>query len=181
MIVLASQSPRRRSLLEAAGVSIRVVVPAIDESMLSGELPIPYALRVATAKARAVEGELVLAADTVVALDREVLAKAADAEEAVAMLSRLSGRTHAVHTAVVLRAGARELADVVSTTVRFRLLSEREIRAYVATGEPMDKAGAYGIQGAGGALVAEVEGSYTNVVGLPLEETLRLIALAGVA
>lgn len=179
MIVLASQSPRRRSLLESARVPLEIVVPAVDESPLPGEQPIPYALRVATAKARAVEGSIVLAADTVVALDGVILAKATDPEDAVRMLSALSGRTHAVHTAVVVRAGGRELSDVVTTRVRFRRLTEAEVRAYVASGEVMDKAGAYGIQSAGGALVAEVAGSYTNVVGLPLEETLALLRLAG--
>ncbi|MCK6549701.1 Maf family protein [Myxococcota bacterium] len=168
-------------LLEAAGVALQIVVPHVDESILPGERPIPYGLRVATKKAEAVVGNLVLAADTVVALDGEILAKAADVEDAVRMLTMLSGRTHTVHTAVVVRAGARLLSDVVSTSVRFRVLTEREIRAYVASGEPMDKAGAYGIQGLGGALVADVRGSYTNVVGLPLEETLALVEVARVS
>lgn len=167
-------------LLEGAGLTPHIVAPHVDEAILPGETPIAYGLRVATDKARAVEGEVVLAADTVVALDGECLAKAADAEDAVRMLSQLAGRTHTVHTAVVVRAGERLLFEVVSTTVRFRALTEREVRAYVATGEPMDKAGAYGIQGHGGALVAYVRGSYTNVVGLPLEETLALLRLVGV-
>jgi septum formation protein len=186
-LILASQSPRRRMLLEAAGVDLTVVPSDADESLLPGEHPIAYALRVARAKAAAVAGKFVLAADTVVALDAEVLLKTEDEEEAVAILKRLAGRTHTVHTAVVLlirenearESPARELADIVSTGVRFRSLSEDEIRRYVATREPMDKAGAYGIQGHGGALVAEVHGSYTNVVGLPLEETLRMLELAG--
>ena len=123
---------------------------------------------------------MVLAADTVVALDGACLGKAADDEEACAMLSRLSGRGHAVHTAVVVQSGERSFSDVVTTSVRFRTLGSAEIERYVATGDPRDKAGAYGIQGAGGSLVAEVRGSYTNVVGLPLEQTLRILDLAGV-
>lgn len=179
-LVLASQSPRRKALLLSIGIRPRIVVPAVDETPLPGELPMAHALRVATKKAEAVKGEAVLAADTVVALDAEILGKPVDEEDAVAMLSKLSDRTHVVHTAVVLSIRGRVLADVVTTEVRFRALSEAEIRNYVATREPMDKAGAYGIQGEGGALVAELAGSYTNVVGLPLEETLRLLAIAGV-
>jgi septum formation protein len=178
-LTLASQSPRRKALLASIGVVPRIVAPAVDETPLAHELPIAHALRVARAKAMAVAGDAVLAADTVVALDGLILAKPIDVEDAVAMLSQLSDRTHVVHTAVVLAAGGRVLSDVVTTAVRFRALSEQEIRAYVATKEPMDKAGAYGIQGEGGALVAELRGSYTNVVGLPLEETLRLLAIAG--
>jgi septum formation protein len=124
----------------------------------------------------------VLAADTVVALDGSILGKAATPEEAVRMLEMLSGRTHAVHTAVVVQGPrlARPISTTVTTSVRFRLLARAEIERYVASGDPMDKAGAYGIQGAGGALVAEVRGSYSNVVGLPLEETLELLRLAEV-
>lgn len=181
--VLASRSPRRRALLAAAGLTPELAAADVDETPLPGELPLAYGLRVATAKAMACPGERpVLAADTVVALDGAILAKADDRAHAEAMLAQLSGRTHVVHTAVVLDPrglGGELLSDVVSTTVRFRALSAEEIRAYVATGEPMDKAGAYGIQGEGGALVAEVRGSYTNVVGLPLEETLRLLGLVG--
>lgn len=182
-LVLASQSPRRRYLLEALGLRPRVVIPAVDETLLEGEAPIAYALRVAIAKSCAIVGAPcpVLAADTVVSIDGAVLGKASDAGEAALMLARLSGRTHVVHTAVVLRVDdQRRFSDVVSTTVRFRVLAEDEIARYVATGEPMDKAGAYGIQGLGGALVAEIAGSYTNVIGLPLEETLRLLRLGGI-
>jgi nucleoside triphosphate pyrophosphatase len=182
-ILLASASPRRRMLLEAVGLELLIVAPAIDETPREGEEPVAYAVRLATEKARSVASgrrtSAVVAADTVVALDGAILAKAADEREARSMLARLAGRTHAVHTAVAVIAGGRLLLDVVSTLVRFRALGEDEIARYVATGEPMDKAGAYGIQGAGGALVAEVNGSYTNVVGLPLEETLRLLELVG--
>ncbi|MCB0004737.1 MAG: septum formation protein Maf, partial [Anaerolineae bacterium] len=127
---------------------------------------------------------VVLGADTIVALDGETLGKADDEQHAEEMLLRLSGRTHVVHTAVALRwrrPGRDEmLSDVVSTEVRFRAFSREDARRYIATGDPMDKAGAYGIQGEGGALVAEIRGSYTNVVGLPLEETLRLLRMTGV-
>lgn len=183
-LVLASQSPRRSMLLRAAGLSPKVIAPSIDETPLPNEPPIPYALRVARRKAASIgfPGQVVLAADTVVALDAEILAKAADGPEAEAMLSRLSGRIHAVHTAVVARRiePAVELFDVISTQVRFRRLAREDIARYVQSGDWMDKAGAYGIQGEGGALIADVLGSYTNVVGLPLEETLVLLELLGV-
>jgi septum formation protein len=191
-LILASQSPLRRMLLESVGLSPKVIAPAIDETPSEGERPIPYALRVARAKAESIDaaGRIVLAADTVVAIDGAILGKAADAGDAERMLALLSGRTHVVHTAVVVRSssapaegGVRsnlELFEVVSSEVRFRRLTNEEIARYVRTGEPMDKAGAYGIQGRGGALVAAVNGSYTNVVGLPLEETLGLLRLAGV-
>lgn len=170
-------------LLESAGLSFTVAPQDVDETPWPQEPPIAYALRVATAKAASFgsgdPGDVVLAADTVVALDGACLGKATDDAEACAMLARLSGRGHAVHTAVVAQRGGRSFSDVVTTSVRFRALESAEIERYVATGEPRDKAGAYGIQGAGGALVDEVRGSYTNVVGLPLEQTLRILALAG--
>ena len=168
-------------MLASVGLHPEIVAADVDETPLPGEAPIPYALRVATSKANAIlDPRPVLAADTVVALDGRILAKAEDPDDAVRMIRELSGRWHAVHTAVVLR-GERTLSDLVTTEVRFRDLSDAEIRRYVDTREPMDKAGAYGIQGEGGALVAEVRGSYTNVVGLPLEETLRLLQLMGLA
>jgi septum formation protein len=180
MFVLASRSPRRRALLASVGLQPEIIAADVDETPLDGEAPIPYALRVAEAKARAVTSDRpVLAADTVVALDGRILAKAEDPADAVRMLSELSARWHTVHTAIVL-VGDRVLRDLVSTEVRFRALSREEILRYVDTQEPMDKAGAYGIQGEGGALVAEVRGSYTNVVGLPLEETIRLLSLMGI-
>lgn len=181
--VLASASPRRRALLAQVGLTPEIAPAEVDETPLPGEAPMTYALRVATSKAAAGshEGRVVLAADTVVALDGEIMQKAATAEEAVGMLERLAGRTHTVHTAVVVRDDrGSATSDIVSTAVRFRALSPETIQRYVATKEPMDKAGAYGIQGGGGALVAEVRGSYTNVVGLPVEETLRLLRIAGV-
>jgi septum formation protein len=180
MLILASASPRRRELLAAVGLEPSVMPQEVDESAEKGETPIAYVARIARAKAEACKAEgVVLAADTTVAIDGEILAKAADEEDAVRMLSLLSGRTHAVHTAVVVKSGARVVDRVVTTAVRFRSLSDDEIRSYVKSGEPMDKAGAYGIQGKGGALVAAIDGSYTNVVGLPIEETLALLRLAG--
>lgn len=181
-LALASASPRRRDLLRAAGIPCEIAPQDVDEATQPGEAPIGYVLRVARSKAAAYRGacEVVLAADTTVAVDGAILAKAADDEDAVRMLTRLAGRTHVVHTAVVVRAGERSLEQVVSTEVRFRSLSEPEIRAYVATGEPRDKAGAYGIQGQGGALIGAVFGSYTNVVGLPLAEALAMLRAAGI-
>ena len=188
-LVLASASPRRRDLLTAAGVTFRVQPADVDETWLAGELPRAYVLRVARSKARCVF-ELddaptlrVLAADTTVAVDDRVLGKPVDAAHAAAMLGDLSGREHHVHTAVVLleRRGERRptLTDrIVSTRVRFRALTAAEIRAYIETREPFDKAGGYGIQGLGGALVDVVHGSYTNVIGLPLAETLGLLGAA---
>lgn len=179
MLLLASASPRRRDLLSAAGVAFTVAPADIDESRLPGEDPRAYVRRVATAKARAVAvrapGARVIAADTTVALDGHVLGKPADAADATAMLTALSGRTHHVHTAVVVIDAGRVRRRVVTTQVRFRALRPDEIAAYIATGEPFDKAGGYGIQGAGGALVDHVRGSYTNVVGLPLAQALALL------
>lgn len=179
MLILASASPRRRALLESAGISFEVRPADLDEAVHSGELPKPYARRIAREKATAVSGALVLAADTVVALDGAVLGKPADAGEARALLAALSGRTHTVYTAVALRVGRRVHERICATQVRFRELDERDIAAYIATGEPYDKAGGYGIQGHGGALVDRIRGSYTNVIGLPLRETLALLARFG--
>lgn len=188
-LVLASASPRRRELLTQIGVRHRVQVADVDESLLAGETPEDYVRRLARAKAGAVlrllqagsgpdreAGDLpVLGADTTVVIDGDVLGKPADAGEAMAMLQRLSGREHRVLTAVALVAAGRESVRLSDTRVRFRQLSAAVIERYVATGEPLDKAGAYGIQGLGGALVAEIAGSYTGVVGLPLGETIDLL------
>lgn len=184
-IVLASASPRRRQLLEAAGVRLLIRPTDTDESVRDGERPKPYALRVAREKARAADASgpsgllPVLAADTTVALGEWIPGKPGTPERAVETLLRLSGRTHQVHTAVVVRLGERELSRVVTTSVRFRTLSDADIRAYVDSGEPLDRAGGYAIQGGGGALVDRVVGSYTGVVGLPLAEALELLAAIG--
>jgi len=175
VIVLASASPRRRELLSAAGVTFSARPANVDEAHHPGEDPVAYALRVAASKARAIDADRVLAADTVVHLDGEVLHKPGVPEAALATLRRLSGREHTVTTAVVLRARV-ERSVVVHTRVCFRALGDGDISRYVATGEPLDRAGAYAIQGGGGALVDWIDGSYTNVVGLPLRETLAMLA-----
>jgi septum formation protein len=182
-LVLASQSPRRRELLAQLGLALEVRPAHADEAVLPGEAPREYVLRVARDKARAVQGDVVLAADTAVVLGGEVLGKPADAADARRMLRALSGTTHDVLTAVVVRRAAirLELDALVATKVRFAALSSREVDWYVATGEPLDKAGAYAIQGAGGAFVLGVEGSVSNVVGLPLAETAALLARAGLS
>lgn len=183
MLVLASASPRRRELLSQLGLTFTVSAADIDETPHPVEEAGAYVLRLAREKARAVAarhpGAWVLAADTTVALGPELLGKPRDAGEARAMLSRLSGRTHEVHTGVAL-AGRHEEALVVRTRVTFRTLSPGEMAWYADTGEPLDKAGAYAVQGKGGFLVAAVEGSPTNVIGLPLGETLALLERAGV-
>ncbi|HZI12318.1 MAG TPA: Maf family protein [Myxococcus sp.] len=183
MLVLASASPRRREFLSQLGIHFTVSAADIDETPQPGEEAGAYVLRLAREKARAVAvrhpGAWVLAADTTVALGAELLGKPRDAEEARAMLGRLSGRTHEVHTGVAL-AGRHEEALVVRTRVTFRTLGAGEIAWYAGTGEPLDKAGAYAVQGKGGFLVASVEGSPTNVIGLPLGETLALLEKAGV-
>lgn len=182
-LVLASASPRRRDLLSQLGLAFRVAAADLDETPLTGEAADVYVLRLARAKAQAVAqrfpGTWVLAADTTVALGTELLGKPSGPDEARDMLTRLSGRTHAVYTGVAL-AGRAEASTVVRTGVTFRTLSAGEIAWYVSTGEPLDKAGAYAVQGKGGFLVAAVEGSPTNVIGLPLGETLELLARAGV-
>jgi septum formation protein len=181
-LVLASQSPRRRELLAQLGVALDVRPAHADESARAGEAPRDYVLRVAREKARAVPGEIVLAADTAVVLGADVLGKPAGAADARRMLRALSGTVHEVLTAVCVRRALPEpveLEAVVATRVRFARLSPGEIDWYVATGEPLDKAGAYAIQGSGGAFVLSVEGSVSNVVGLPLAETADLLARAG--
>lgn len=182
-VVLASGSPRRLELLRRLGLDPEVRVAAVDEALRPGEAPAATVARLAAAKARAVEapyGALVVAADTEVVLDGTVLGKPADDPEATAMLRSLSGREHVVLTGVHVRCGEREAAAVEETVVRFRGLGDDEVAAYVATGEPHDKAGGYGIQGAGGMFVERIEGSDTNVVGLPLATVVRLAAEVGV-
>lgn len=180
-LVLASASPRRRELLEQIGVRHEVAPVAIDETPGEGEAPDLYVLRMAREKALTCQadwhdtGRLFLGADTTVVVDGRILGKPADGNEAKAMLARLSGREHQVMSGVAL-AGPRAVRErVVSSRVRLRPLSTAEIDHYVATGEPLDKAGAFGVQGKGAALVAELFGSYTAVVGLPLEAVTDLL------
>jgi septum formation protein len=178
-LVLASGSPRRRQLLEMLGLRPVVTPSRVQEIPLPREAPAAYARRLARDKARAVPGELVLGADTIVVLDGDVLEKPRDPEDAVAMLLRLQGRRHEVITAVCLVADGVEHEAADTTAVVFRPADEALLRAYVATGEPMDKAGAYGIQGYGAALVERVEGDFFSVMGLPLRLVLDLMARAG--
>lgn len=179
MIVLASSSPRRRELLQQIGVPFRVQVQAVDETPLPDELPGDYVARLALEKARAVAalnpGQVVLGADTTGVLDGQILVKPVDDEDARRMLSMMSGRTHEVLTAVAVVQDEQARTVVVTTAVTFCVLSDEQIAAYVATGEPADKAGAYGIQGLGAVLVAGIRGSYSNVVGLPLTEVAALL------
>jgi septum formation protein len=180
-LVLASRSPRRRELLASLGLALDVRPADADESVRPGEAARDYVLRVARAKARAVDGEIVLGADTSVVLRGEVLGKPADEADARRMLAALSGTTHEVLTGVCVRrpADGLELELVASTAVRFAPLGAEEIAWYVRTGEPLDKAGAYAIQGTGALFVLSVEGSVSNVVGLPLAETAALLRRAG--
>ncbi len=184
-LVLASASPRRRELLARLSITFEVDAAATDESVQPGEPAEVYVRRVAQEKARTVAarrpGALVLAADTTVVLGAEILGKPESEAQARQMLQRLSGATHRVLTAVAL-AGAGAPAGAVTrveTQVEFRPLSASEIAWYVSTGEPLDKAGSYAIQGAGGAFVRAIRGSHSNVVGLPLVETLELLAAHG--
>lgn len=185
-LVLASQSPRRRELLDQIGVSHRVVTVEVDESPLPGEVPAVHVERLARAKAMAgvaaAGADPVLGADTVVVLDDDVLGKPTDREDALAMLARLSGRRHEVLTAVVLATSADRVSCRLSVShVTFRTLGSEEIVAYWASGEPADKAGAYAIQGRAGLFVTRLEGSYSGVMGLPLFETGELLHAAGLA
>ena len=183
-LVLASASPRRRALLEQVGCVFETWPAAgVEGPRHVGESPIDYARRSAEAKAAAVScaapDALVLGADTVVTVDGAVLGKPADAGEARQMLAALAGRSHWVHTGISVAAAGEVLcSDVASTEVFFRPLSPDEIAAYVATGEPLDKAGAYGIQGRGAMLVEKIDGCYSNVVGLPLGRTRELLIAA---
>jgi septum formation protein len=171
-IVLASASPRRAELLSAAGVAFDVDPADVDESIRDGESPPAYVQRVAADKARAVHirrpNDIVVAADTTVVVDGQILGKPADGDDARRMLRLLSGRAHQVMTGVAVAAGVRLDARIDVTTVGFSVLGEDEIDWYVASGEPLDKAGAYGIQGLASRFVTRIEGSYSNVVGLPV-------------
>ena len=160
-----------------------VRAPDIDESPLEGEEPVDYVRRLASEKASAVDPglhELIIAADTTVDLDSQILGKPLDDLEAAAMLRQLSGRTHHVHTGVALRIDGRQFVEVCTTLVTFVALDESTIAWYVSTGEPMGKAGAYALQGAGAALVSSVHGSVSNVIGLPMHLVLELAGRGGI-
>jgi len=181
-LVLASASPRRRELLAELGEPFEIRPADADERPLPGEKPEAMVIRLALAKARAAagEGEVALGADTVVALGDEIFGKPASADEASAMLGRLSGRVHDVWTGVALvereRERHRERACAERSRVAFRALDAEEIAAYVASGEPLDRAGAYAIQGGAAGFVESLEGSWSNVVGLPVERVRELLA-----
>ena len=182
-IVLASGSPRRRQLLEMLRIPFRVIPPDVDETALAGEGPTAYVTRLSRAKAEAVAprapGDVILAADTTVVLDDVIFGKPESPAHAVEMLSRLQGRTHEVMTAIaVAGGGALEQALDVSR-VTFRPAERATLEAYVATGEPLDKAGAYAIQGLGAPLIERVEGDFFGVMGLPLRLALDLLARFG--
>lgn len=184
-LILASASPRRTSLLRDAGYAFAVEPADVDEAALAGEAPRAYVLRVAALKARAVAAghpeDAVLAADTTVVVDGQMLAKPAGDDDARRMLGLLSGRTHEVLTGVVLVRAGRESSTVVATRVRFRPMTAAELDWYVASGEPHDKAGAYGVQGLASRFVEGVDGSHSNVVGLPVGAVRALLDAEGIA
>ncbi len=177
-LVLASQSPRRAELLKNAGFEFIVRSASIDETVRDGENPEQHVERLAWEKANAIPStpdEIVLAADTIVVLDNEILGKPRDADDAERMLTLLSGRKHEVLTAICLRCGAEAAQELAATNVWFMTLSAAQIHDYVLTGEPMDKAGAYAIQGIASRYIERIDGSYSNVVGLPIAAVHRLL------
>lgn len=191
LLYLASRSPRRRELLAQIGVVPQLVDVEVDETPLPGEAPPAYVERLARAKAAAGAAQLadagvlaadavVMGADTTVVIDGCILGKPADASEAGAMLARLAGRTHQVFTGVAVASSGRVSARLSCTDVTFAELDSATIARYCATGEPLDKAGAYGIQGRAAAFVRRIDGSYSGVVGLPLYDTAQLLRAAGI-
>ena len=185
MLILASQSPRRREILERAGIRFEVRVAGVPEERLPGESAREYVRRLARAKAEAVAraatgGEAVLGADTVVAVEGHVLEKPADDADARRMLGLLSGREHTVVTGICLHSGAVVASEEIETAVHFIELSAAEIDGYVATGEPHDKAGAYAIQGRASKFIHRIDGCYFNVVGLPVAAVYRLLKARGI-
>ena len=170
-LILASGSPRRREILQSAGLSFRVITTGVAEIHEPGEAGIDYVRRLAHQKAMAIEAgprDIVLGADTTVELDGELLEKPADAADAVRMLRRLSGRVHQVHTGICLASAEETVLDVATTEVTFAQMTAVEIDAYIASGEPFDKAGGYGIQGLASKFVERIDGCYFNVMGLPI-------------
>jgi septum formation protein len=183
-VVLASSSPRRRELLKLIGIAHEVRPANIDETMRPREVPRRHAERLAREKASAIATRdpdiITIGADTVVVINRKVLGKPSDPEQAAWMLGMLSGREHTVITAVAVSRGKKLRSAIEEVRVKFRRLSDDEIEAYVATGEPMDKAGAYGIQGHGATIVERIEGDYFAVMGLPLVRLIGLMRDVGV-
>ncbi|MEK7240029.1 MAG: Maf family protein [Gemmatimonadota bacterium] len=183
-VILASASPRRRELLALIGIAHEVRPADVDESVFADEAPAPHAERLARAKAHALAGAhphaVVIAADTIVVVDGDILGKPRDVAHAAEMLLRLAGREHTVYTAVAVARDERTESAVEAVRVTMRHLSEGEVAAYIATGEPMDKAGAYGIQGYGATIVERVDGDYFSVMGLGLRRLVDLLARLGV-
>lgn len=184
-LILASSSPRRAELLQAAGISFRVQAANVDEAVQTGERSIDYVIRLAREKASVVaelcqESAVVLGADTIVVIENELIGKPADEDDARSMLRMLSGKWHEVLTGVALIAPREARTDAATTRVKFAPLSDDEIEWYVASGEPSDKAGAYAIQGLASRFVERIEGSYSNVVGLPVETVWRLLKEMGI-
>jgi septum formation protein len=186
-VILASQSPRRRELLTLIGIAHEVMPADINEDVRAGEPPRAYTERLAREKAAAIETRIandahtiVIAADTTVVIDGDILGKPTDAADARAMIRRLAGRSHTVMTGIAVARGGRVESAVEEVGVTFRSLSDDEIARYVATGEPMDKAGAYGIQGWGATIVERVDGDYFSVMGLGLRRLVDLMARLGV-
>lgn len=182
-VILASQSPRRRELLAQIGLAHEVRPADIDESVHPGEEPVPHCERLARDKAHTLAvvhpDAVVIGSDTIVVIDGAILGKPIDAADAVAMLERLSGREHTVYTAVAVAQGGRTFSAVEAVRVQFRVLTREEIEAYVQTGEPNDKAGAYGIQGFGATMVERIDGDYFAVMGLPLRRLVELLVSLG--
>lgn len=182
-VILASQSPRRRELLTLIGIHHEVQPADIDETVWPGEQPVPHCERLARAKAHTLATQnrdaVVIGSDTIVVVDGDILGKPADQADAVRMLERLAGREHTVYTAVAVAHDGQTLSGVEEVGVRFRALTRAQIAAYVETGEPMDKAGAYGIQGYGATIVERVDGDYFAVMGLPLGRLVGLVRALG--
>ncbi len=183
-VILASQSPRRRDLLTLIGIPHEVRPADVDESVHPDEAPVPHCERLARTKAATLAEQhpdaLVIGCDTIVVLDGDILGKPESPEEAHRSLTRLSGRTHTVFTAVAVSRHGETRSAVESVSVTFRPLSPEQITAYVATGEPMDKAGAYGIQGYGATIVERIDGDYFAVMGLPLGRMITLLTEIGI-
>lgn len=183
-VILASQSPRRTDLLDLIGVAHEVKPANVDESYVGGEQPEAHAERLARAKAESIATGLsellVIAADTIVVIDGKVLGKPNDATDAARMLKTLSGRRHVVMTAVAVAYRGQTVSNIERVSVNFRELGDDEIERYIATGEPMDKAGAYGIQGYGATIVRRIEGDYFAVMGLSLVRLVELLVQIGV-
>ncbi len=184
-LILASSSPRRKELLEKIGLTFKVIPSKVDEKVIKGELPVEYVLRLAEEKVRDVVDRLssawVIGADTIVLLEKEILGKPFNSRQARQMLLKLSGKEHRVITgfSVFDTDSGKFTKDYVETIVIFKHLTDNEIRGYVKSGEPLDKAGGYAIQGAGCFMVKEIKGSYTNVVGLPICELVEVLSRLG--